>query len=227
MIDCRRGCIVCRRPSRLYSCPRAVTHAHQHIGLPNQLFELPGVIWCLPTTSLSLGAVRITSCPQQLPPPPPSPLCFQVDFKNHHAYAKECEEGRRLGFAGKQIVHPAQIGIAHVSGGGMGRMAGRGAGGGHWLGVGRGRTTVYVVVWWWGSGGGAAACAAWALRVVRSHSKHKAVGCVPLHVYHACSRSLHTFKHGIQPLGMPLACLQAAHTPQPADVEEAEELCTA
>lgn len=36
----------------------------------------------------------------------------QIDYKNTHGLQAEALEGRKLGFAGKQIIHPSQI--AHV-----------------------------------------------------------------------------------------------------------------
>ncbi|GAB4820953.1 hypothetical protein N2152v2_007999 [Parachlorella kessleri] len=32
-----------------------------------------------------------------------------IDFKNQHGFTVECEEGRRLGFTGKQVIHPTQV----------------------------------------------------------------------------------------------------------------------
>jgi hypothetical protein len=39
---------------------------------------------------------------------------LQIDFKNQHGFTVECEEGRRLGFAGKQVIHPVQVSPAQV-----------------------------------------------------------------------------------------------------------------
>ncbi|KAI9638637.1 Pyruvate/Phosphoenolpyruvate kinase-like domain-containing protein [Dioszegia hungarica] len=36
-----------------------------------------------------------------------------VDYKDEEALRRECEEGRRLGFDGKQAIHPAQVDIIH------------------------------------------------------------------------------------------------------------------
>ncbi len=39
---------------------------------------------------------------------------LQIDFKNQHGFTVECEEGRRLGFTGKQVIHPTQVLPAQV-----------------------------------------------------------------------------------------------------------------
>lgn len=40
----------------------------------------------------------------------PAPPAAQIDYKNTHGLALEALEGRGIGFAGKQVIHPAQIG---------------------------------------------------------------------------------------------------------------------
>jgi hypothetical protein len=39
---------------------------------------------------------------------------LQIDYKNQHGLAQEALEGRGIGFAGKQVIHPTQIAPVQV-----------------------------------------------------------------------------------------------------------------
>lgn len=47
------------------------------------------------------------------------PLCstqlVQIDYKNSHGLQAEALEGRAIGMAGKQVIHPSQIGPVQAS----------------------------------------------------------------------------------------------------------------
>lgn len=38
-----------------------------------------------------------------------------IDFRNHEALQAEAEDGRRMGFTGKQVIHPDQVAIVNSS----------------------------------------------------------------------------------------------------------------